>query len=784
MKYYAVHLPLSIAKELVYTYSEPVKSGSRVIVPLGSKHILGICGNQVAVEDFSITYKMILEVLDEEPIISSDLLSLATWMASYYQCSLGIALFAMLPSRLQPDIDATVSWIDPEDKAPAELVPLKKGIIEKKANSLKELRNLLPSYPVFSRVEEAERKGFLQVVRKITHKDKPKTQNFIHKTNEQIDIGSLTLKQHEAWILINEKPQVFPLSEVSSQITYSIVKSLIKKGIIEIKPHIVETPKWLRGEHSKPKQITLNDEQLKAIEEILQSYGRYSVHLLYGITGSGKTEVYLEIIRKYIADGKGVIFLIPEIALTPQMVDRFDSSFGDILAIQHSQLTESQRFDQWQRLKSGECKIVIGARSAIFAPIVNLGLIIVDEEHEQSYKQDSNPRYHGRDLAVVRANLQKVQIVLGSATPSLESWKNALDGKYSLHKLTKRPLSYKLPEVQVIDMCETYSKELLSDKLIGAIADRLEKKEQVILFHNRRGYSSFMQCMKCGKLISCPNCEISMYYHRDREEMQCHYCGNFFPSPRKCPSCGGYSFSYGAPGTQKVEQILHLLFPEARVLRLDSDSSRSHYSTMYQRMKNREVDILLGTQMISKGLDFPHVTLVGIIMADISLNFPDFRAAERTFQLLTQVAGRSGRAEKSGEVIIQTFNPEHYAIVNASKQDFESFVAEELMYRKRLFYPPRYRLLRILFQSTDNQLLKTEMRRLTDFCTQLQSSELLILGPSPAPYQKINSLYRYHILVKGFNSRVLKEAIAVLYTDFTESKGISKLIDVDPIILM
>ncbi|MDD4309839.1 MAG: primosomal protein N', partial [Candidatus Cloacimonetes bacterium] len=462
----------------------------------------------------------------------------------------------------------------------------------------------------------------------------------------------------------------------------------------------------------------------------------------------------------------------------------------NILAIQHSQLTEKDRFLQWQKIIRGEKKLIIGARSAIFSPVLQLGLIIIDEEHEGTYKQESSPRYHGRDLAIVRAKLNAAQVILGSATPALESWQNALSKKYRLQKLESRPMDYNLPEVQVVDLRDEYDSDMISPTLLAAIQQRLERGEQVILFQNRRGYSSFMQCMKCGKLITCKSCEISMAYHRDTEEMHCHYCGANHPSPRKCPDCGSYSFSYGAPGTQKLEQNLKILFPEAKILRMDSDSARKRdtYKSLYNRMKKGEVDILLGTQMISKGLDFPNVTLVGIVMADISLNVPDFRAAERSFQLITQVAGRSGRSDKAGEVIIQTYNPQHYAIVAASHQDFLGFAEEELEYRKKLYYPPFYRLARILFQCPDLEFLKAELQDLQKLkqilCMQFPVPELLIMGPSAAPFGKIANSYRYHLILKGKDTKVIHKALSLFKQEFICRGGISYQIDVDPVSLM
>ena len=789
MYYYVIHLPLEIPKELVYCSPVEIREGSRVLVNLAGRLWTGICGAQTKPEeDKDIRYKAVTEVLDNTPVFTMELLKLGYWIADYYHCSVGKALFAMLPSYLLPETEATITWL--AEDVPEEFVPLKNAIDKSEVANFKNLRKLLPSYPLYKRMEEGEEKGLLKIERKLNHKDKPRTVNFIIRLETPIEEDTLPLKQREAWEKIKQEELIFPMANISSTISYSAVKALVKKGFIKIEPHRIDPESISFENSSSPKQIELNYAQVEAVKDILQRFGTFNVNLLYGITGSGKTEVYIELIRYYLAKDKTVIFLIPEIALTPQMVDRFQSSFGQILAIQHSQLTEKDRLIQWQNIKSGAKRIVIGARSAVFAPLPNLGLIIVDEEHEGTYKQDSAPRYQGRDLAIVRAQIQQAQVVLGSATPALESWHNALTGKYRIQKLESRPMDYSLPEVQVVDLRDEYDQNLISPILLEAIDKRLQRKEQVILFQNRRGYSSFMQCLKCGKLITCDNCEISMSYHRDREEMQCHYCGNTIPSPRKCPSCGSYSFAYGAPGTQKIEQNLKILFPEAKILRMDSDSARKKdtYKSMYNRMKNREIDILLGTQMISKGLDFPFVTLAGIIMADISLNLPDFRAAERTFQLLTQVAGRSGRSDRIGEVIIQTYNPLHYAIVSASQQNYMRFATEELGYRKKLYYPPYYRLARILFQSPDLELLKKEtvnmQKTLSLLHKQYPVPQLLILGPSIAPFSKISSNYRFHIIFKALNVKVMQAAIKTFDALYNCPSSLKKQIDIDPNTLM
>lgn len=736
-----------------------------------------------------INYKPILEVLDETPVLKPKLMKLARFMADYYRCSMGSACFAMLPSWLIPNVDAEISWLAKEiPEGYEELAALLK---EGGPKRLSELRKQLRGKPVLRLVEEGAEAGLLELKRKLSSKDKPKILNYVRLLEKNPDLDSFPVRQREVLQMLLDMPdEEFPLARIADVVSYSVVHALQNKGMISIEPKQVEREFFSYEEGGEPKTVVLNEEQLKAVKDISDGDGSNTADLLFGITGSGKTEVYIPLIRSCLEQGRGVIFLIPEIALTPQMVERFQGEFGSILAISHSQLGNRQRLDQWRKIASGQCRIVIGARSAVFAPLPDLGLIIVDEEHEQSYKQDSIPRYNGRDLAVMRARIEDARIVLGSATPSLESWQNQATGKYRLHTLKSRPLDVKLPQVEVISLREDYDRQLLSNELIAAISTRLEKKEQVILFQNRRGFSSFMQCLKCGELIKCANCEISMYYHRDREEMQCHYCGNNYPSPRKCPQCGSFSFSYGSPGTQKVEQILRILFPQAKILRLDSDSARRQEShkSMYRRMKDRDVDILLGTQMISKGLDFPNVTLVGIVNADISLNVPDFRSAERTFQLCTQVAGRAGRADKRGEVIIQTHNPEHYSIVHAAAQDYRAFAREELSHRKQLNYPPFYRLGRILFQSKDGAQVEREMELLAGQIQKIGASfapgELFLLGPAPAPMSIINNQHRWHLILKALTPAILKRALAKVFTAYSPSRTLRAYTDIDPLNLM
>ena len=516
----------------------------------------------------------------------------------------------------------------------------------------------------------------------------------------------------------------------------------------------------------------------------------FKTFLVFGITGSGKTEIYIELIIETIKQGKNALMLVPEISLTPQMVEKFYHVFGENIAVLHSSLNDRQRFNQWKKIKNNQCQIVIGARSAIFAPLANIGLIIVDEEHEGSYKQDNNPAYNGRDVAVMRAKINNCLCILGSATPSLESWQNAQNHKYELISLTERPYTAKLPIVNIIDMKDTKRGELISDFLRDKITERLEKKEQIILFQNRRGYSSYIQCLKCGDLFKCSECDISMSYHKYDMELCCHYCGKKQPVPRKGPSCGSYLFSYGAAGTEQIELWLKKTFPEARILRMDSDTTKKKdaYEAMFHSMKQGHIDILLGTQMISKGLDFPNVTLVGVISAEVSLNVPDFRAAERTFQLMTQVAGRSGRGDKEGEVVIQTYNPQHYSLIFAARQDFSPFAEQELSNRYELSYPPWSRMARFLISATDNKLLINNMQAnkpaLQDIVDKFKPKNVQVLGFAPAPLQRINNRFRFHLVIKAPNVSLLHQVLKEIETKLSFHKSIRINLDIDPMSLL
>ncbi|MBN2460287.1 MAG: primosomal protein N', partial [Candidatus Cloacimonetes bacterium] len=657
---------------------------------------------------------------------------------------------------------------------------------------LRHLKKQISGGRMHGLLESLEDKGIVEIERTSDRIIRKKTVHMLEwQVNKQPE--NLTVKQEIIYRYLKDKNSPVSLSDTVELVSRSVIRSLEKKGYIRLFKREISLSDMVEDiipEEKKSIQLTSEQQEiLTGIWEIFKADTPMPI-LLYGVTGSGKTEIYIQVIRRYLHEGKSALLLVPEISLTPQMVSRFYSEFGHQVAILHSKLNARDRWKQWKLIRSGEKKIVIGVRSAIFAPLVDPGIILIDEEHENTYKQEQSPRYQARDLAVVRGMREKAGVILGSATPSLESWLNAANGKYHLQKLMSRPFDLKLPQVAVIDMRkETDLTGSFSGILIREIEERLDRKEQVILLQNRRGHSSFVQCLSCGKLLECPRCDISLNFHSSNAKLVCHYCGYTRDLPRKCPACNSYLFRFGAPGTQQIEKQLKLLFPEARILRMDSDIaiSKKSYDYMFESMRSGRIDILLGTQMIAKGLDFPGVTLVGVVSADVSLNIPDFRAAERTFQLLTQVAGRSGRSTKAGTVLIQTYVPEHYAIRHAINQDFESFAREELQYRERLFYPPYFRITRLIFSSEYQELLLKEMDRLGRLIRKIRQQtdeEVVILGPVPTPLVKLNRRYRYHIIIKSRLSSLVSHTCALIEENLKLSNRVRVNIDVDPMNLL
>ena len=605
-----------------------------------------------------------------------------------------------------------------------------------------------------------------------------KFDTYYYLNKDIVCYGKLSASQDKIINLCMEKE--FVLRKELVDISLSSLNTLIKKNILLEKK--LEHYRLSYNEKIEPKN-ELTEDQKEVVNEVLLNKGYYP-YLLYGVTGSGKTEVYMELIEDALNRGKTSIVLVPEISLTPQMVLRFQKRFGDNIAAIHSALSDGEKYDEWRRIVKGEAKIVIGARSAIFAPLKNIGMIIIDEEHSDSYKQDdSNPRYSAKDVAIIRAKYHDCPLIMGSATPSLEAFARAKKGVFKLLELPNRINGKSLPKINIIDMNEIIKKTKghFSEELLDAISLRLEKKEQVILLLNRRGYSSFVTCKNCGYTFKCPNCDITLTYHKSSRTLRCHYCGYGTKVYDTCPNCHEKSINDLGVGTEKIEEELGKLFPESRILRMDFDttSRKGMHEKMIKAFKNQEYDILLGTQIVSKGLDFDNVTLVGVINADTSLNIPDFRSSETTFSLLAQVAGRAGRSTKEGEVIIQTFNPDHYAIQYTKKHDYLGFYNKEMFIRRELKYPPFYYICYLKISGKDSDYIYGEVNKIKKVLEK-NLENTIILGPSPCTIFKLNNIYRYGIILKYKKEDNLREVLDKIIDHYKENNKLKLDINFNP----
>ena len=713
-----------------------VRVGVLVDIPFGARSITGYVVELTDEAEFDVSrLKPIIGVKKGSVPIESQLIELAGWMRKNYGGTMNQSLKTVIP------------------------IKQKTKAIERKILRL-----------IMSR-EEANRKLALFEDKKYTAKAK--------LLRELIEAGALEQS------LVTQKLNVSP----------STIKSLEKDAIIEI-----EITKEYRNPvnhlESKGYHLTLNERQQAVVDHIKADVeaGEHKTYLLKGVTGSGKTEVYMELIAHTIASGKQAIVLIPEIALTFQTVMRFYNRFGDRVSIMNSRLSAGERYDQYLRAKNGDIDIMIGPRSALFAPFERLGLIIIDEEHESSYKSETIPRYHARETAIERARMNHASVVLGSATPSLDSYYQAENGVFELLELTQRVQEKPLPSCEVIDLREELkngNRSILSVRLQELMEDRLEKKQQMMLFLNRRGVAGFMSCRACGHVVKCPHCDVSLSQHNNGK-MVCHYCGYEEPEPKVCPSCGSKYISGFKAGTQKIEEMVKLRFPQARVLRMDFDTTRTKdsYEQILQAFANQEADILIGTQMIVKGHDFPNVTLVGVLAADMSLHVSDFHAAERTFQLLTQAAGRAGRGDMPGDVIIQTYDPEHYAVLMAKEQDYEHFYEQEIMYRQLGFYPPVWNLLLVMCTSENEAQLQRMSERIakrlqTHVETEavFERKPIQIVGPADATIARVNDVYRKVIYIKTKNYQdlvLLKDRLEYYMKDNREFGQVSVQFDFNP----
>ena len=742
-----------------YSYRIPeefegmLEVGMRVHVPFGKGNrliqgiVLGL-ESQSDEGEANQDLKDIAEVLDFSPVLTQEQLWLAEELRkSVFSYKISI-LKAMLPGFLNSSYDKI-------------LYPLE-GLSQEDRERLFGSEDSL-AFSSLDISKQAEmmrltRKGLLGLEYQAIDQKKVKTQSWYEvdlAQLESVEISTRAKKKLELRDYLLSHPESASLASLLESYSREQVNFFVEQGAVTIvQKEVQRSAAYFEGiEASQP--LELNPEQRQARDAVVSAIGSYQPpFLLQGITGSGKTEVYLQIIQGALDKGKTAILLVPEISLTPQMTERFIARFGEKVAILHSGLSNGEKYDEWRKVERGDAQVVVGARSAIFAPLKNLGVMIIDEEHEVTYKQDSNPRYHAREVAILRAQYNQAALVLGSATPSLESRARAGKGVYQHLRLTQRanPLAT-IPEVQVIDFRDYIGQNETSNftpPLLEAIQDRLAKKEQVVLMLNRRGYSSFVMCRECGTVDTCPNCDISLTLHMDTKTMNCHYCGFSKDIPQICPNCKSHSIRYYGTGTQKAYDELAEVFPQARILRMDVDTTRKKgsHQALLDQFGRGEADILLGTQMIAKGLDFPNVTLVGVLNADTALNLPDFRSSERTFQLLTQVAGRAGRAEKAGQVLIQSYNPQHYAIRFAKDQDYEGFYAYEMGIRRQLGYPPYYFTIGITLSHKKEEEVVKRAYEVMNILRSGLSETSNILGPTPKPIARTHNLYHYQILIK------------------------------------
>jgi primosomal protein N' (replication factor Y) len=805
-----VSLPVPLDQPFTYSLPETLKHrvrvGSRIVVPFGTRKLTGVilrCHD----EQPAVAVREALRLIDAEPVLSEELMALGRWIAGYYCAPMGDVLRGMLPLASEIRRGKVWSLTDAGRDAARQLLldssaddPAAKvlGMLEKRPLSAAYLAKALPFAD--KAIRALERKGFIVAEQVQTERDPLRAPAERLRVELDSTPGPGKLRRGAAEPKLN-KPErelcafleLHPGSHNLKQLEEMVknaspaARSLARKGIISLKPETVAYQGPLRAKH------TLNPSQQAAFEHIREAIGarRFQTFLIHGVTGSGKTEVYLTAIETALEAGRGALLLVPEIALTPQMAGQFFSRFGDRVAILHSAFTDVERTEQWRRIRSGVAKVVVGTRSGVFAPVQNLGLIVVDEEHDGSYKQEETPRYNGRDVAIMRAQKAEACVVLGSATPSLESSYNAEKGKYTLLELPGRIEARPMPEVELIDMrqefLETRKQETFSRKLIEALGARLESSEQTIVLLNRRGFSSFVACRACGERVQCINCSLTLTYHKRDRRLLCHYCGYAEKVPSVCPKCSSEHIYFLGLGSERVEEELHRTFPTARIARLDRDTvtGKRQYETILHDFRDGHYDILVGTQMIAKGHDIPNVTLVGVVSADIGLGMPDFRAAERTFQLLTQVAGRAGRGSVPGIVLVQTTNPDHYAVRLAAMQDYNAFYEKELNFRRMMMYPPFSAMANVLVRSEKQEMamrMSTELRVLLN----PPPEKLRIMGPAEAPVPRLKNEYRYQFLVKASSRKALNELLQSVRKYALDHKwgATALVVDVDPLTLM
>ena len=845
MHYANVAFPLSVNQ--VFTYGVPseleaiLQPGTRVLAPFRETRQEGVVVERLDETDLAPKLiKNISDCLDETPTFSSELLALTKWMAEYYVCSWGAALFCAVPAAVRTQKKQKVRLLPeaptPRGKVQKEIVALLEAEGELSLNQL--VRRLGVSYQnLRPKITTLREKGIVDLY--TTHRPKANTQITTVATlalppadieKEIVQLKGSTdgpgnlfeqrtnKRQHAAaakhaeilQILLDENAPLGTTNltkRVNTSIT--LLRTLERRGLI----HITRTQAVRNPLSSEPvastQPLDLNSAQSEAFTEIQNAINpsfagtakQALTFLLHGVTGSGKTEVYMQAMAEILEHGKSIIALVPEISLTPQTASRFVGRFGDRVALLHSRLSDGERYDQWHRIQKGEADIVIGPRSAIFAPVKELGMLIIDEEHSDSYKSDTAPRYHAREVAQKRSELANCPLLLGSATPALESFYQAENGSYRLLSLPDRVLNRKMPNVHIVDMRAELKKgnrTIFSDILRSSIEERLVRREQIILFLNRRGHSTYVFCRTCGYVERCENCSISLTYHFETKQLICHHCGYKRSTHQTCPQCSSPAIHYFRLGTEGVEQEVQKAFPRARVKRFDADSTsrKNAHQEILEAFEQQKIDILIGTQMVSKGLDFPNVTLVGVIAADTALNLPDFRASEQTFSLLTQVSGRSGRAELEGKVVIQTYMPEHYCISAVQKHDYLDFYRQEVEARGTLRYPPFSHVAILLLRGKDEKevidtahVIRDQLevwqgnQKQAPKVADIEENAVEILGPAPAPLSKIEGKFRWHFLLRSSDVGKIGQLLKHLTDEpptTIKSNAIELVIDIDP----
>ena len=707
-----------------YTYHVPdylkekIKIGIRVKIPFGKMTLEGfVIGINNNLNYDMNKIKDIIDITDEQPVLNKEMLKLGKYMSENLLCSLVSTYQVMLPKALKAEINSNIK--------------IKYNKYLRRTKSIEEIDKYIENCKYESQI-------------------------------------SLLCKLKETDILVTKMT--------------STINTIIKHNLAEI--YLEEEKRYNYTGISNYKKVELTTEQERVVNEVSSSIGKKETYLLYGVTGSGKTEVYMSIIENVIKKGKEAIMLVPEISLTPQIVGKFISRFGNIISVLHSKLNDSERYDEYRKITKGESKIVIGTRSAIFVPFKNIGAIIIDEEHTSSYKQENHPRYNAKDIAIWRSEYHNCPVVMGSATPSLEAFARAGNKVYKLLTLTSRAGTSVLPTVTIVDMKSEVKKGnfILSSLLKEKIKEKLEKQEQIILLLNRRGYSSIITCKECGHVEKCPKCDITYTYHKTSNNLKCHYCSSSIPLSNKCSKCGSTSLKDFGLGTEKLEEELNKLY-NARVVRMDVDttSKKGQHQKIIDDFGKHKYDILIGTQMIAKGLDFPLVTLVGVVSADATLQTPDFRASENTFQLLSQVSGRAGRGNSKGEVIIQTYNPEHYSITLSKTHNYIEFYKEEMKMRKLLKYSPYYYMALISLSSKDYDLGFKESNKIGDYLRKNLNSETVILGPSMANIFKVNNVYHYQIIIKYRKDDKLSECLKFIDNIYKTNNKVEVEMDLSPI---